>query len=83
MDTYTVFCTDANRDEYPAIWIQAVQATSKKEAMQCGIELCAADWDCSEADVVAIGVAEGDVNILAWMDEGYTYGELTTAGFEV
>lgn len=83
LENYTVFCVVLDRQVTDTAWIQTIQATSKKEAMQIGIETCADDWEMEPADVVALGIVEGDINVLAWDDSGYSYGELTTAGFEV
>lgn len=82
-NNYTVFCVESGLESGATVWIGAVSAMSKKEAMQFAIENCADDWEMEPADVVALGVVEGDINVLAWDDSGYSYGELTTAGFEV
>lgn len=80
---YTAFCTEIDAQPGATTWIATVEATSKKEALQLAIEQCADDWECEPADVVALGLIEGDVKVTAWIDSGYSYGETLSDTFEV
>lgn len=64
--TFTVFCRSA--DNMGTTWIGTVKASSIEEAAGAGREQCAKDWLYDEENVVAIGVAAGDVQILYWED---------------
>jgi hypothetical protein len=83
LNKYTAFCTEIDAQAGATIWIATVEATSKKEALQFAIEKCADDWECEPADVVALGLVEGDVKVAAWLDGGYSYGETLDSNFEV
>lgn len=72
--TYTAFCQEA--DLTGTIWIQSVEAESLAEAGKLAIETCAEAWDMEPEEVVLLGLAEGDVNILFWDDSGTTMAEL-------
>lgn len=79
--TYTIFCQST--ESYNTTWVDAVEASSPKEAVQLGIAKCAADWELFGEDengetdedileiarVQCVGIAFGDVHILGWDDE--------------
>ena len=66
MKTFTVFCQQA--DGIGTIWIQAVDAADLDEAKKVGRDACAIDWCCGVDEVCVLGVAEGDVHILYWIE---------------
>lgn len=66
MNTYTVFCQEA--DGHGTIWISAIVAESYPDAMDIAQHQCADDWNMDEADIHVLGVAEGDIKILHWVD---------------
>lgn len=66
MNTYTVFCQDA--DGTGTTYITSVTAPTIEEAKELAREKCAEDWSCSVSQVRVLGVAEGEVNILEWAD---------------
>lgn len=68
MSTFTVFCREASGTG--TTWISAVEAKSVEEAKTKGHANCVSDWgwDDSPGDVVVIGVAKGDVEIVEWDD---------------
>lgn len=70
MQKFTVFCTEQDRSPDSAIWISSVGAGTSEEAAILGRACYADDWGLRQAQVRVIGVALGDVKIIAWNDEG-------------
>lgn len=70
MQNFTVFCTEQDRSPDSTIWIASVEAGTSEEAAILGRACCADDWGLRQAQVRVIGVAEGNVKILEWSDEG-------------
>lgn len=71
LKTFTVFCRDASNTG--TTWIGSVEAEDQEEAAMLGRKQCLEDWTNNNSlvdleDIVALGVAEGDVKILAWDD---------------
>jgi len=71
MNTYTVFVIDP--DQLGTTYITSVEADTTTEAKTLAINLCREDWstdkeDPYDGDLHALGVAEGNVNILEWKD---------------
>lgn len=69
MNTYTVFCRQANN--LGTTWIDRIEAENLDQAAEVAREKCAADWgyDSERLDqITVVGIAEGDVNILFWED---------------
>lgn len=83
MPYFTVFCRDPD-DANSTIWISTVEANNSTDAIQVGRDACAEDWNYTEQsidnelddscghinDIVVLGVAEGNINILEWADSG-------------
>lgn len=68
---YTVFCKDLSEEPNSTMHIASVQAENSKEAAGLGRAQCASDWGYEdEKEVSVIGVAEGDVVINMWDDDG-------------
>ena len=70
MQNFTVFCTEQSRWRDGTIWISSVEAGTQQEAATLGRACCANDWGLRQAEVRVLGIAEGNVNILEWSDEG-------------
>lgn len=70
MPKFTVFCTDLNRTCYSTVWISSVEAEDQQSAALLGRKGCADDWGTREGKVCVLGVAEGDIKILDWGDDG-------------
>ena len=65
--TFTVFCMEANRSG--TTWISSIESTSIEAAETAAKEQCSADWGGHDTgDIVVIGVAAGNVEILKWED---------------
>lgn len=68
MPKFTVFCVEPSRTG--TTWISCVEAKTADSAEIRGRIQCARDWGFEDAgDVHVLGVAEGDVKILAWYDQ--------------
>ena len=69
MHKFTVFCTD---EEKGTIWIQTVEVKdhNAQDAAIAGRRLCADAWCCQESSVKVLGVADGEIEIAMWSDEG-------------
>lgn len=69
MHKFTVFCTD---EEKGTIWIQTVEVKdhNAQDAALAGRRFCADAWNCQESSVTVLGVADGEVEIAMWSDEG-------------
>lgn len=65
MNTYTVFCQNANGTG--TIWISPVQARDVRHAKAVGRKQCAKDWGWP-SNIHVLGVAEGNVRIAFWKD---------------
>lgn len=70
MQKFTVFCTYLRRSRNSTIWIASVAAGTSEEAAILGRACCADAWGLRQVQVRVIGVAEGNVKILEWSDEG-------------
>jgi hypothetical protein len=66
MKKFTIFCRSASGQG--TTWIGLVIAKTLAGAKRSGLAECAADWKWDKKDIVVIGVAEGNVNILFWDD---------------
>jgi hypothetical protein len=51
------------------MYITAVDAESAREAALEARAECASDWAMDESGITVVGVANGDVDIVAWNDE--------------
>ena len=70
--TVTVFCQDTG-DLGATIWIEAIEVDDSETMgaiAAIAISECASAWDQDEDDnsIVCIGIAEGNVRILDWVD---------------
>lgn len=67
MNTYTVFCQDA--DGTGTIWISSIEADDVEHAKTVGRNQCAEEWGREDPhEVHVLGVAEGNVRIAFWED---------------
>lgn len=65
---YTAFCQQKGGGG--TIWIDRVAAPNIEQAIEQACTLCAADWSCSPDSVHCLGLAQGDVTITYWDDQG-------------
>lgn len=67
MEKFTVFIQADDRTG--TMWIGSVDAEDIGVAKIKAYEACASDWGCDADDIIVVGVASGDVEILEWDDE--------------
>lgn len=67
MKTFTVFCMNSSRTG--TTYIGSDEGKTWQEAALKVRNTCAEDWSASPDEIDVIGVAAGEVDIIAWDDE--------------
>lgn len=67
---FTVFCREATGEG--TMYITSIAADTWQLAAQQGLECCSAARQMDPDDINVIGVAHGDVGIVAWDDDSTT-----------
>jgi hypothetical protein len=70
--TFTVFCRESSGEG--TIYISSGIAATWQDAAVGVLAQCADAWEMSPDEIDVIGVAEGDVTIIAWDDEPASNG---------
>lgn len=70
MALFTVFCCASDHEFGDTIHIDTVDADDAMEAAVKGRFGCANDWSCGEDKVEVLGVAQGNVLLAEWDDNG-------------
>lgn len=68
--TVTVFCVHSSQTDCPT-YITSFDmpyGAPTEEIAAAAVRDCAEAWGADEEDVVCIGIAEGDVKIIDWVD---------------